>query len=157
MKTMTKKAGVMSALAFVLAVLFGVGISTPAYASDLVIKYVGSSTAVTAVTTYDEYGKTYALSIVAYWSNHTTNSVRLDSVKLCSGKIPLDQIQVHIYLTRHGALDIDYYGYKSIPSTGCHTWTVGRTYSKLSDGELVRVIANVNAQLAHIQTGAFFR
>lgn len=156
----TKKIG-LTLLSFLASLGLVFGIASPAQAASIVTVTLGSYTSVTGYTTYDEYGRTYTLSVQGNFSAKTSTSARLDSVRICSGSLSGSGktsvvVTPELYIPYTGTT-VNNLGYKIIPSTGCATWTVGRTVTKASTGELVRVIAKASLATNHYQTVSFKR
>lgn len=132
----------------------------PAHAADpgIATVKVGSSASVTGYTTYVEFGAKYSLSVRGNWTAHTSTSAKLTSFTICSGSLRGTDSGVYVFPSTYrlsGATQD--FTPKIVPSTGCVTWAVNKTYTKQSNGELIRIYANVKKHFENQQIVSFTR
>jgi len=118
---------------------------------DLKIVTPGTLTSYGVVTGYNMYGpeakyKKYdrTVYIVAYMSKHTSNSVRLDSFKICwsSGLSDKDRALISPVVSQNAVGGQDWV-YRSFGSGGCSTWTVGKTFKASKGHELFQIMPRI--------------
>ncbi|MCS5496576.1 hypothetical protein NY547_04895 [Cnuibacter physcomitrellae] len=146
-----RRRGWMAAVGATLAALFTATATAPASASDLTVVSVGTSSLVSGNTDYQDYGTTFTLAVVGHWSGHT-----LESIDICSGALgDLDTIYVNALAYTQDGTTVEL-GAKDVVSTDCQSWSIGTSYTPASDGELVRIWADVTyAAGQHRQTVSF--
>ncbi|MBF4601250.1 hypothetical protein ITJ55_10555 [Frigoribacterium sp. VKM Ac-1396] len=145
---MKKKNVVKAVVVASLAGLFAVGSSVPASAAGTASTSVGSRTSVSLTTDYPRISPVLpernTLSVTVALSGHTANTVYASSVRICSGILPGGgAIELSPAIGNQNG-QIVQYQYKTVPSTGCQTWAINRTFTKGSTGELFRVTSHVN-------------
>ena len=146
-----------------LALALGCGIavssSVPAQAvGSLTIVHVGSQTQAVGYTVWTNTGGlSQTLYTRAYWTNHTANSVKLTYLYVCLGSGMSMVVNTDIAIS--GTLVVDY-PYQVIHPNTCAVYNVQRTFTKRSDGELMRVWAWLTDPIdfsQYIQTVGYFR
>ncbi len=125
-----------------LALLF-VGVS-PANAAGLATATIGSKTAVSITNSWHSFSPNLAhdskLIVHAYFSNHTANSVKITSFKVCYQTGPNSSVAVNPQLRNaSGNFWGGNNGWVDLKKGNCHTWYPNKVYSKQSNGEIVRV------------------
>lgn len=116
-----------------------------------------------AVTWTDVGGSKHAMTVIPTFSNHKANSVRVDSVRICYGigggdwsrfvrPVATNTGGKEIWSVPQNAQKYSSYGGKSV----CNSWAVGKTFTKQSDGEVVRFNVTVDTGSDHV-TASFKR
>ena len=151
--------------AFLLVVMMIFGWTAPASAASLAKGTIGSNTAMTLVTDfYDTSGRKHVLTVTAYFGAKTSTSVYIQKIQLCySASNPPVGIYVRPEISREGG-NITNLGVARNMVKGANTpapctdWTVNKTYTKASSGEVFRVtnyVVGAGFQLTTI--AAYFR
>ncbi len=159
-KASRKRRALLSTISATLLTLVTLALgTTPANAADMQIVKIGSSTSVGAYNLqWTEYGKTYSVAVIAKFAQHTTNSVRLDSFRVCNGYLgSRTTTWVYPILYRQSGPTPPQQPHKDVPSAGCNTWYVGKVYTKQPDGEVIRITLNISSAGNQIVIASFKR
>lgn len=130
-------------IAAILTVLAFVGAAEPASAASVVLKKVGSQTAIWTTTNYTTAsGYKVTVSVIPQFTNHTRSSVKLTTFRVCfSTTFDPDHVSVAIspMITDNGTGWADDWVFRTYYSGDCRTYTVNRTFSNNRTGHMFRI------------------
>lgn len=136
-------------VAAVLALFAFVGAAQPASAASVVLKKVGSQTAIWTTTNYTTVsGYKVTVSVIPQFRNHTRTSVKLTTFKVCfSTTYHPDETVVMIspLITDNGTGWADDWVFRRYASGDCSTYTVNRTFSNNRTDHMFRIEPRISA------------
>lgn len=141
---------VQSVLAVLFAFGFMLGGSIPAQAAQVATGTIGNQSGLTLTTDwYDVNGARHVLTVTSYFGAKTATSVHINSVLLCYSGPTWSSILVRPEVNREGS-NVTYLGVARQMTKGtgpapCTSWTVNKTYTKGSSGEVFRVVNYIKA------------
>lgn len=133
---LTVLCGAVSALALSLG-------AVPAHAATARMVSVGSSPSVMAMTSYQNFGNTIAISYSPNFTNHTTYSVNVTTFRVCYSETGGGSKFIRPVLTSPGGVRLDF-GARVFNSGTCWTYSTYRTFSATPGYELFRITGYVS-------------
>lgn len=132
--------------AMLAAIGMSLTVAAPAYATypDMRITYIGSNTVVNVRTGYNDWhdGKDREIVVVAYLSNLTPTTVRLNSFKICFYGPNVVTLAPEVRNTSYSMHNL--WPTRIMGNGTCITFYNGWTWTKQSNGEMFRVIARIS-------------
>lgn len=121
--------------------------------STTTIVKIGSQKTVTASATWkDINGRKYAMTVIPTFSSHKAGSVHVKSVQICYGKNQ-GSWGAKVWPSARNTAGKEWWlnekGMKQYTSPSgkslCNTWAVNKTFTKQSNGEIVRFVVKIDA------------
>jgi len=126
------------AVAGTLAVVVATAVPSAAALPGTASVKVGSSTQVGVTTGWlDNAYKQHATRLIGNFTSHTTNSVKMTSLKLCYSAPAGSQVLVSVTGLKDNSTVLWSGAIKQFAAGTCQTWTVNKTFSKQASGNLV--------------------
>lgn len=141
-------------IAGVSALAMALGGASSASAAALATTTIGTKTSSTLTNTF---ASTPALpdnskiTVTANFTNHTANSVKITTYRICYTSGPAASITIAPYTRNSGGNTAgDTTPWLVVAKGKCQTWTANKVYNKQSDNEVVRVVSRIGTTIETI-------